>query len=208
AHRHRHRLHAPPLLGPVRGGRQAALRRRSALRPSGQLGDRPAASRAGQRMCARDPPRGADPGRQALSRCGAGGPGLAWRGSLHPDHLAPSRRLRRRHRAVAGRHRAALRPAALLRRQGPALRRTGHRPPGRRFARQPRGRARPRHRRRDAPAPMERRLLRVRGGRLRRGLARAGRPDGARAGPRRRFCRPPGRRDRRRRRRATARPSL
>ena len=98
-------------------------------------------------------------------------PRLARGRALHPHHLAPRARRARRHRAVAGADRAALRRALLLLRQGHPLRGDRHRPADRRLAGEPAARDRRRHRRRDDPAPLEPRAVRDRG---RRTAARTG----------------------------------
>ncbi|CAA9493639.1 MAG: hypothetical protein AVDCRST_MAG65-2174, partial [uncultured Solirubrobacteraceae bacterium] len=178
AHRHRHRLHAAPLLGPVRRRRQAALRRRAALRAPAHVGSRSAASRAAARLCRRDALRRERPRRGPVRRCGRDRSPLACGRPLHPHHLSSGGGVQRRHDPLAERHRAALRPPALLLRQDLALRRAQRGPAGRRLTGQPRQRPRCGHGGRHHPAPVERRRLRVRAGDLRRRLA------GARAGAR------------------------
>ena len=142
ADRDRHRQHAAPLLGPVRGRRQAPLRRRAPLRGAA-VAHRPPAARAGPRLRRGDPHATSrssppSPTRAPSRRCAPGRrPATS---STSPRTATP-----RRHGATARwleRIGAALRRALLLRRQGRPLPRDRDRAADRRLAGQPRGRRR------------------------------------------------------------------
>ena len=105
AHRHRHRLHAAPLLGRARRLGQAPVRRRAALRRAAHVEDQPAARRAAAGRHRRHALRRGHRPRRAVPACGRDRQRVARGWPLDPDHQPSGRALPLGDEAMAGRHR-------------------------------------------------------------------------------------------------------
>ena len=176
AHRHRHRLDAPPLLGQAGGDRPPPLRRRDPVRRAGRVarstGSSPSSSRrSSRRATASAHILGSEPYPGAVETV------RAWHEAGHFIHITspPLRRRPRRDGALAGADRPALRRASTA----PTTRsRAAGRSASTCWSTTRRTTCAARSTRgitaRDAAAPVEPRAVRDRGRRLRRGLAGAG----------------------------------